>query len=231
MRITFECPNCNKELSQSDEYVGKKVRCPDCDSVFNVPDPSNDRYGEVQCTCGHRFKSWDSLLAEGVRCPGCGNNVGQEPGDADGEGDVDFSRYEDRRDGEQGDDRALGADRPGGAGRDVVYCRSCGTKNDSTAFRCPECGKKLARGATHGRQKMHIKTWLAESIFVTVCCCGACPVPGIIGIVYAASVNSHMAAGDYDRARKASDNARTAVTVGFVLGFFMYFIIIVSTLG
>lgn len=48
------------------------------------------------------------------------------------------------------------------------------------------------------------KTWMAESILVTIFCC----LPfGIAGIVFAAKVSSLYAAGKYEEAEAASKNA------------------------
>jgi hypothetical protein len=34
MASTFECPNCKRELKLPDELVGKKVKCPACQTIF-----------------------------------------------------------------------------------------------------------------------------------------------------------------------------------------------------
>lgn len=69
------------------------------------------------------------------------------------------------------------------------------------------------------------KTWMAESILATIFCC--LPL-GIVGIVYAAKVNSLFAAGNYELAVRASNDAKRwtfiSVIVGlvlFVVSFFM----------
>jgi hypothetical protein len=59
------------------------------------------------------------------------------------------------------------------------------------------------------------KTWLAESILVTLFCC----LPfGIVGIVHAAKVESAFAAGDHDGADRASAEAKKWTMIGFWLG-------------
>lgn len=59
------------------------------------------------------------------------------------------------------------------------------------------------------------KTWLVESILVTVFCC----LPfGIAGIVFASRVSSLYAAGNYDAALQASLNAGKWTKIGFALG-------------
>jgi hypothetical protein len=61
----------------------------------------------------------------------------------------------------------------------------------------------------------HIPNYLVQSILCTLCCC--LPL-GIVAIVYAAQVNSKLAAGDHRGALDASQNARTWCWVAFALG-------------
>ena len=59
------------------------------------------------------------------------------------------------------------------------------------------------------------KTWMAESILVTIFCC----LPfGIAGIVFAAKVSSLYAAGKYEEAEAASKNAGKWTKIGFFCG-------------
>lgn len=59
------------------------------------------------------------------------------------------------------------------------------------------------------------KTWIAESILVTIFCC----LPfGIAGIVFAAKVSSLYAAGKYEEAEAASKNAGKWTKIGFFAG-------------
>ena len=59
------------------------------------------------------------------------------------------------------------------------------------------------------------KTWMAESILVTIFCC----LPfGIAGIVFAAKVSSLYAAGRYEEAEAASKNAGKWTKIGFFVG-------------
>ena len=60
-----------------------------------------------------------------------------------------------------------------------------------------------------------IPNYLVQSILCTLCCC----LPrGIVAIVYAAQVNSKLAAGDHRGALDASQNARTWCWVALALG-------------
>ncbi len=59
------------------------------------------------------------------------------------------------------------------------------------------------------------KTWLVESILVTIFCC----LPfGIAGIVFASKVSSAFAAGRYDEALQASKDAGKWTKIGFFAG-------------
>ncbi len=59
------------------------------------------------------------------------------------------------------------------------------------------------------------KTWLVESILVTILCC----LPfGIAGIINAAKVDSRYAAGDYVGAKKSSDEAKKWTIIGLIAG-------------
>ncbi len=64
-------------------------------------------------------------------------------------------------------------------------------------------------------QSTQPKNWLVESILVTLFCC----LPfGIVGIVYAARVNSEWAAGNPAGAERASKEAGKWTKIGFFIG-------------
>lgn len=59
------------------------------------------------------------------------------------------------------------------------------------------------------------KTWLVESILVTILCC----LPfGIVGIVYASGVNTKYDLGDIAGAKRASMEAGKWTKIGFFVG-------------
>ena len=60
-----------------------------------------------------------------------------------------------------------------------------------------------------------IPNYLVQSILVTLCCC--LPL-GIVGIIFAAQVNSKLAVGDVAGATEASSKARLFCWLGFGLG-------------
>lgn len=59
------------------------------------------------------------------------------------------------------------------------------------------------------------KTWMVESILVTLFCC----LPfGIAGIVFASKVSSLYASGNYEAALQASKDAGKWTKIGFIVG-------------
>jgi len=72
------------------------------------------------------------------------------------------------------------------------------------------------------------KTWMVESILVTLFCC---LIFGILGIVKASSVSSLYSAGNYAAAQQASKEAGKWVKWGFWIGFIgiaLYIILVVG---
>ena len=68
------------------------------------------------------------------------------------------------------------------------------------------------------------RTWLVESILVTIFCC----LPfGIAGIVNAAKVESRFASGDVDGAHRASAQAKKWTIIGFAFGLVVILIYVV----
>lgn len=101
-----------------------------------------------------------------------------------------------------------------------VFCHQCGTENADGATKCRACGTALgnpyqAVGGGGSLPPGSVPNYLVQSILVTLCCC----LPfGIVGIVYAAQVNSLLRAGDGAGAKKASDSARLWCWIGFGTG-------------
>lgn len=63
--------------------------------------------------------------------------------------------------------------------------------------------------------EMPPKSWLVESILLTLCCC--LPI-GIYCIVKASSVNSLWNCGRYEEAREASEKAKKWLIIGLIVG-------------
>lgn len=71
------------------------------------------------------------------------------------------------------------------------------------------------------------KTWLAESILVTIFCC----LPfGIAGIVNASKVTALYAQGRYSEAEMRSANAKKWVKVAFIIGIVWLLITIIGNI-
>lgn len=70
-------------------------------------------------------------------------------------------------------------------------------------------------GYNSGPARFPPKNWLVESILVTLFCC--MPL-GIVGIIYAASVEGKYANGDIEGARSAAQTAKTMVLISAILG-------------
>lgn len=69
------------------------------------------------------------------------------------------------------------------------------------------------------------KTWLTESILVTIFCC----LPfGIAGIVNAGKVSSLFAQGKYEEAEIKSVNAKKWVKISFIIGILWVLISIIG---
>lgn len=73
------------------------------------------------------------------------------------------------------------------------------------------------------------KTWLVESILITILCC----LPfGIVGIVNAAKVNSLYDQGLYDESIRVSKNAKKWAKFGLIAGIvYLIFVIIMASMG
>jgi hypothetical protein len=95
-----------------------------------------------------------------------------------------------------------------------MYCRKCGSLNDDNAFKCVKCGEVLQQ-VKGGEPVQKVPNYLAQAILTTLFCC----LPfGIVAIVYAAQVNSKVAAGDYAGAVEVSRKAKTWCWVSFGIG-------------
>lgn len=94
-----------------------------------------------------------------------------------------------------------------------MFCPQCGSQNADDATFCVRCGRDLRPGAPAITPSAVIppggvtpvSNYLVPAILVTVLCC----LPtGIAAIVYAAQVNTKLAAGDVSGAQEASRKAK-----------------------
>jgi hypothetical protein len=92
-----------------------------------------------------------------------------------------------------------------------MYCTQCGTSRPDGMSVCPNCGT----GTPVFAAPPQIQNYLVTAIVVTLCCC----VPaGIVAIVYAAQVNSKLAAGDIAGAQESARLAKIWSWVGLGCG-------------
>ena len=92
-----------------------------------------------------------------------------------------------------------------------MYCTKCGTSRPEGMTICANCGTVAPQFPDPGQ----IQNYLVPSILVTLCCC----VPaGIVAIVYAAQVNTKIAAGDIAGAQESSRLAKLWSWIGFAFG-------------
>lgn len=112
-----------------------------------------------------------------------------------------------------------------------MFCPNCGAEVSEKAVVCVKCGvglNNLTQPNVDYRQQP--KTWLVESILVTLFCC----LPfGIAGIVNAANVSSKFSAGDIEGAKRASQQAGKWTKLAFWLGLvgILIYIIAMVALG
>ena len=92
-----------------------------------------------------------------------------------------------------------------------MYCTQCGTSRPDGMNVCPNCGTAAPAFA----ESTKIQNYLVPSILITLCCC----VPaGVVAIIYAAQVNSKLAAGDIAGAQNSARLAKIWTWVGFGCG-------------
>ena len=98
-----------------------------------------------------------------------------------------------------------------------MFCKNCGAELVPNTQFCSNCGCKTEEISSAGTQDSPLvcpKTYLLESILVTLFCC----LPfGIVGIINAANVSSNFAAGRYQEAETASMNAKKYLKIGVII--------------
>ncbi len=111
-----------------------------------------------------------------------------------------------------------------------LFCHQCGTENADNATSCRACGTALANpfaagtvvGGAGSLPPGSVPNYLVQAILVTFCCCLPC---GIVGIVYAAQVNTLLRAGDIAAAKQASDSAKLWCWIGLGIGLLFQLVI------
>lgn len=108
-----------------------------------------------------------------------------------------------------------------------MTCGKCGAAIADDVNVCPQCGTSVARPTVVEGKAAAIPNHLVGAIISTLCCC----LPfGIPAIIFAAQVNSKVAAGDYEGARRSSKNALTWMLVSICVGVFVQFIVLLINL-
>lgn len=84
MSLFFKCPNCDKNLKIPDELAGKRVKCPGCSQVVNVPPMGhvtaeaaapNEARSDAPCAgCGKTFVLQPRWPSRGGLCSRCGGH-------------------------------------------------------------------------------------------------------------------------------------------------------------
>lgn len=88
-------------------------------------------------------------------------------------------------------------------------------------------GNKISANSSSEKSQKPPKTYLVESILVTMFCC--MPL-GIVGIVNAAKVESRFYAGDIEGAKRASEEAEKWTKIGFWIGIIVAFVYVIVLL-
>lgn len=130
-----------------------------------------------------------------------------------------------------------------------MFCTNCGTRNDDSANNCIQCGAELRRPSfgsadmgspapppppqapptTYQPQigqvvqtpqqpiiVTQVPNYLVQAILTMLCCC----LPfGVVSLVYAIQVNSHLTAGNLAAAMQSSRNAKMWAWIAFLSGF------------
>lgn len=94
-----------------------------------------------------------------------------------------------------------------------MFCPHCGQENANEAEACSRCGATISRvppvptvpTVPYATTPLDVPNYLVQAI---LCTCFCCLPLGIVAIVYAAQVNSNVAAGRIAEALAASGAAR-----------------------
>lgn len=100
-----------------------------------------------------------------------------------------------------------------------MFCTNCGSRLSDGDVTCLKCGLPVGASVPPPVPAKGIPNYLVPAILVTIFCC---QIFGIVAIIYAASVNSKIAAGDIPGAHEASRNAKLWVLLAVGIGVVAY---------
>src|SRR5262245_47445113 len=69
MPVIVNCPSCKGPLRVTDELLGRKVRCPTCQTIFEATEPPPEPRTEPRHEESERIDSWKQLDLELNRDP------------------------------------------------------------------------------------------------------------------------------------------------------------------
>lgn len=116
-----------------------------------------------------------------------------------------------------------------------MFCPQCGANNADRSIVCAQCGGSLQPGqpvppnvpGVLQTPLPSVQNHLVFAILATIFCC----VPsGIPAIVYAASVNDKVKAGDFAGAKAAAENAKMWCWISFGVGLLWILVVVVGTI-
>jgi len=140
--MQVKCP-CGKLLKVPDTAAGKRVKCPACGKVFQVPDgpsapPSTPAASDkiiVECSCGKKLAVPANAAGKQVRCPACKAVIPVPGGEEATDDSAGFSLLSDS---EESDGEEYGVA--------TSKCPACGAILDPGAQFCVSCGTHISTG-------------------------------------------------------------------------------------
>ena len=102
-----------------------------------------------------------------------------------------------------------------------MFCPHCGSQINDNAVICVKCGCQVNSLNGGAPTTEDVPNNMVLAIITTLCCC----IPlGIVSIIKACQVNTCLASGDIEGAKKASESAKSWAYGGIVGGFIVILI-------
>jgi len=140
--MQVKCP-CGKLLKVPDTAAGKRVKCPACGKVLQVPaesgipapPPAASDKIIVECSCGKKLAAPASAAGKQVRCPACKSLIPVPGDEATGDDSAGFSLEAGPGESDQGE-----------YGVEKAKCPACGEFLAPGAQFCVACGTHISTG-------------------------------------------------------------------------------------